>query len=94
VLSRIDDDFLAHVNAISEYMRTKLSAMEDAADVTGKGMMIGVRPKNKTPGEVLKACQAKGLLILTAHDRIRLLPPLVLTKEEADEGLEILQACL
>jgi acetylornithine/N-succinyldiaminopimelate aminotransferase len=62
--------------------------------VRGKGLMIGIAVTCK-PADVLAACLASGLLVLTAgDDTVRLLPPLVITDEEIDAGLAILRAAL
>jgi acetylornithine/N-succinyldiaminopimelate aminotransferase len=56
--------------------------------------MIGVTLENKKASDVVRSCLGKGLFVLTAKDRLRLLPPLTITKEEADEGIEILAKAL
>ena len=61
----------------------------------GLGMMIGVEV---TGGHTNKELAAKlidnGLLVLTAGKALRLLPPLVITREEMDKGLEIMEKTL
>ena len=57
-------------------------------------LMIGIELKNKKAGDVVKAALDKGLLLLTAKTKIRLLPPLTITYEEIDKGLEILLGLL
>ena len=56
--------------------------------------MIGIKLKNKKAGDVVKGALDKGLLLLTAKDRVRLLPPLTITMEEIKEGLDILMDIL
>jgi acetylornithine/N-succinyldiaminopimelate aminotransferase len=91
ILSHIDDSFLAKVQDLGAYFRERLNAMDGVAGVSGKGLMIGVALTEKKPADVVKACLKSGLLILTAHDKLRFLPPLIITKEDIDEGLAILQ---
>ena len=74
----------------SEYLREKLSALEEVQEVSGLGMMIGIALKQKKASDVLKECIANGLLVLTAKDRVRLLPPLTISEEELQTGAEIL----
>ena len=62
----------------------------DVAGITGKGMMLGIQLKKKTAADVANACLEKGLLVLTAKDRVRLLPPLTITDDELKKGLQIL----
>ena len=76
------------------YMQEKLAAMEGVEAVRGMGMMIGVVLKEKTAGDVAVACVEKGLLVLTAKTLIRFLPPLNISYEEIDRGLEIFQSVL
>ena len=60
-------------------------------DIRGKGLMIGVEVAT-TPSEIQKKALEKGLLVLTAGKNvIRLLPPLIISKEEIKEGVKILQ---
>ena len=56
--------------------------------------MLGIDLKTKNAGEIAKKCSENGLLILTAKTKLRMLPPLVITKEEIDKGIEILKKYL
>ena len=47
-----------------------------------------------TAGEVAAKCAEKGLLVLTAKTKLRFLPPLTISKEEIDRGMEILAEVL
>ena len=59
-------------------------------DVRGMGLMLGIKVKC-TPALVQKECMKKGLLVLTAgKDVVRLLPPLVISKDELKQGVEII----
>ena len=51
--------------------------------------MIGIKLKNKPAKEVLGKCIEEGLLILTAKDLVRFLPPLNISYSEIDEGIKI-----
>ena len=91
VLDRVaDSHFLAEVTKKGEYIRNRLSAVDEVAGIDGIGMMLGIRLKSKKAGEVAKACVANCLLILTAKAKLRMLPPLTITQQELDEGLRIL----
>ena len=65
-------------------------------DVRGYGLMIGVELDTKERlSKVTAACKAKGLLVLTAGESVlRLMPPLNITAEQIDAGLEIIEASL
>ena len=86
--------FLDEVARKGAYIREKLLTSPEVASVSGMGLMIGIELKNKKAGNVVKAALDKGLLLLTAKTKIRLLPPLTITYEEIDKGLEILLGLL
>ena len=95
VLSRVaNETFLNAVTEKGAYIREKLTAIEEVEGVDGLGLMLGIRLKTKKAAEVAKACVENGLLILTAKSKLRLLPPLTITKEEIDRGLAILAGVL
>lgn len=86
--------FLDEVARKGAYIRDKLLTSPEVASVSGMGLMIGIELKDKKAGDVVKAALDKGLLLLTAKTKIRLLPPLTITYEEIDKGLEILLGLL
>lgn len=86
--------FLDEVARKGAYIREKVLTSSEVASVSGMGLMIGIELKNKKAGDVVKAALDKGLLLLTAKTKIRLLPPLTITYEEIDKGLEILLGLL
>lgn len=91
VLERLaQDGMLESITRKSDQIRSRLSEIDEVADVSGKGMMIGIALKNKKAPDVLQECLNRGLLVLTAKERVRLLPPLTITDDELREGLEIL----
>lgn len=91
VLERVaDKNFLKQVAEKGAYMQQKIANMEGVAEVRGMGMMIGIVLKNGTAKEVAVNCIERGLLVLTAKTLVRLLPPLTITYEEIDSGLNIL----
>lgn len=90
VINRVaDKELLESVSEKGNYMREKLAAMEGVKEVRGLGMMIGIVLEKDNAKEVAAKCVEKGLLVLTAKTLIRFLPPLTITKEEIDKGLEI-----
>ncbi len=92
VLSRVTTkEFLEEVNKKGEYIRKKLSSMPDVREVRGKGLMIGIVTEKDDAKEVAAKCVENGLLILTAKNLLRLLPPLNISYEEIDEGLSVLE---
>lgn len=85
-----DPDFLAEVAKKGDYFRKKLSEIPEVDGLSGIGLMIGISLKTKKASDMAKAALENGLLVLTAKEKIRLLPPLTITYEEIDEGIRIL----
>lgn len=95
VLNKVTDpEFLSEVEKKAEYFRSRLMEIPEVEGVDGLGLMIGVRLKTKKAGDVCKKCLENGLLILTAKNKLRFLPPLTITYEEIDKGMEILKRVL
>lgn len=95
VVGRLNRNLFLEVRAKGDYLRTYISKMKGVEIVSGMGFMIGVKVNAKKNARALaEECLRRGLLILTAHDRLRLLPPLTITKVEMDEGLKILNEVL
>lgn len=97
VLDTIDDQLLAQVKEKGDYLRAQIEAMNlpCLGATRGLGLMIGIEVKGEqTNRELAAKLIAHGLLILTAGPGLRMLPPLVISKEEMDKGLAILKATL
>lgn len=92
VLSRIDDNLLAQVNGKSKFVFESLKNAPGVESVSGMGLMIGVKPANKPAAQVVKACMEKGILCLTAKDKVRLLPALNIPMEDLTKAVEVLKA--
>ena len=89
ILSRMDKNLLLEVQGKSAYLFTHLGHIKNVIEVTGMGLMIGLLTTKKARA-VSEACLERGLIVLTAKDRVRLLPPLTIKKDEIDFGLKIL----
>ena len=91
VLDRLSTDgFLDEVCAKAEHFRARLEKCSEVAGVSGLGLMIGITLKTKKAADVAKKALEKGLLVLTAKDKVRLLPPLTIEVSEIDAGLDLL----
>lgn len=91
VLDRLSSEgFLDDVSRKAEIFRSELEKCSEVESVSGLGMMIGISIKTKKAGDVAKAALDKGLLILTAKEKVRLLPPLTISDDEIKEGLAVL----
>lgn len=84
------EGFLDEVKAKSAYIKKELLLMPDVEAVDGMGLMLGIDLKTLVASRVCKGCLEHGLLVLTAKNKLRLLPPLNITYEEIDKGLEII----
>lgn len=91
VLDAMDEEFMQNVNDCAAALWNGLRTLPHVQGVSGLGLMIGIQlADGLKAAEVRAACEANGLLVLTAKDRIRLLPPLILTQQDVKKALEIL----
>ncbi|MGN1432970.1 MAG: aspartate aminotransferase family protein [Ruminococcus sp.] len=88
------DGFLDEVNKKGAYIEEKVSKFENVKNVRRMGLMIGIEPGSGNAHDIAAKCVENGLLIITAKDLLRMLPPLVITYEEIDEALNILHTNL
>ena len=93
VMDTLTPAFLAQVAEKGQYLRDGIAALNSpyVSGIRGMGLMIGVGVQGMTHKELKDKLMAEGLLSLTAGaDTLRLLPPLVITKEELDKGLAVM----
>ena len=76
IISRLDDELFGEVTAKSKYVFDELTGAKGISSVSGLGLMIGILPEGKTASQVVSECMKKGVLCLTAKDKVRLLPAL------------------
>jgi len=92
VLDRIGNKkFMDEVKKKGKYITDQLMAMDQIELIRGMGMMLGAKLKKDNAKEVAVKCAKNGLLVLTAKNMLRFLPPLTITYEEIDKGLTILK---
>lgn len=94
VMKRITPEFLDAVAKKGKYLKEAILQMNKAKTVTGMGMMLGIELDGLDAKETAATCIEKGLLVLTAGKKIRLLPPLTISYEELDRGIAILKEVL
>lgn len=93
IIERLTDELLEGVKRKSKYIFDELSGAEGVESVSGMGLMIGVKTA-KTAGDVLKYCMDKGVLCLTAKDKVRLLPALNIPDDVLAEAVAVIkEAC-
>jgi acetylornithine/N-succinyldiaminopimelate aminotransferase len=91
VLKRIDDKLLNHVRECRKIIEDRLKDVEEVKSISGKGLMVGLELKEGLKAvDIASKCMEEGLIPLTAKTKIRLLPPLNITFEELNKGLDIL----
>ncbi len=86
------DNLVENAREVGEFIAEKIRAADVklVREVRGKGLMIGIELKQRA-GKYIQACADRGLLILLAGSRVvRLLPPLIITKEQAEQAADIL----
>ena len=91
ILSRIDGKLLADVKAKGEYIVKELSGAPGVKGISGKGLMIGIETE-KSAGDVLAECMANGVLVLTAHGKVRLVPALNIPMELVEKAVAVIKA--
>ena len=93
----LSDEFLKEVRGKGEYLRRGVEALNLPCfgKTRGLGLMIGIEVREGwTNKDIANKLIENGLLILTAGPGMRLLPPLVITKDEMDKGLTIMKQTL
>jgi len=88
------DQLLAHAEQLGDFIRNgiadRLQGVNGIREIRGQGLMIGIE-LGKPCGELVKQALALGLLInVTADSVVRLLPPLIMSQDEARQMLDIL----
>ena len=95
----LEENFLTHVNEVALVLRQGLASLKDRypdliSDVRGSGLMVGIKCV-KSNTDLVQAMRNEHLLAVPAGDNVvRLLPPLIVTAEEAREALSRTEAAL
>jgi acetylornithine/N-succinyldiaminopimelate aminotransferase len=94
VVDEIDDALLADVRAQGERLATGLAGLPGVETVRGAGLLLGA-VLDRPAAEVVSAALERGLVVLTAGERVlRLAPPLVVGPDDVDAALAILEEVL
>ena len=91
VLERLDDKFLNDVKSKSEFVFEALEGAPGVQSVSGLGLMIGIETV-KSAKEIVTACMERGVLCLTAKDKVRLLPALNIPMEDLKKAVDVIKA--
>lgn len=90
ILQRIDENLLAEVKEKSAYIFKELENAKGVKTVTGKGLMVGVECE-KDAGEVISKCRERGVLVIKAKNKVRLLPALNIPMEQLKKAIKTLK---
>ena len=94
----INNNLLTHIKEVGAYLEGELAKIKEAfdvvTDVRGLGLMQGIELK-VAPKDVVNKCIEKGMLVVGAGENVvRFVPPLIITKEQIADGMDILRAAL
>lgn len=90
IISRIDDKLLAEVKAKSAYIRRELEGAKGIESISGMGLMVGIKAARPSI-DIVRECNEKGVLCLTAKDKVRLLPALNIPMDVLAEAVAVIK---
>ncbi len=90
ILSRLNDETLAGVQERSAYIIRQLTGAPGIRSVTGLGLMLGVETE-RPAAEVIGACRERGVLVISAKQKVRLLPALNIPLPLLERAVQILK---
>lgn len=90
ILSRLNDEALAGVQERSAYIIRQLTGAPGIRSVTGLGLMLGVETE-RPAAEVIRACRERGVLVISAKQKVRLLPALNIPLPLLEQAVQILK---
>ncbi|MBO5908908.1 MAG: aminotransferase class III-fold pyridoxal phosphate-dependent enzyme, partial [Clostridia bacterium] len=93
IISRIDEKLLSDVKRKSDYIFKELCGAEGVKEVSGMGLMIGLE-LDKDVKEVIELCLEKGVLVISAKSRLRLLPALNIPDELLHKAIKVIKECV
>ena len=92
VLSRLDEAMLAGVRERSAYIRQELEGAKGVVSVSGLGLMLGIKTEKDAAG-IIAACREKGVIVIKAKDKLRLLPALNIPMEQLKKAVAVIKEC-
>ncbi len=93
IISRLDESLFSEVRKKGEYIKAELEGAKGVKSVTGLGLMLGIETE-KDAKALAQECLDKGVIVLTAKSKLRLLPPLNIKQEELEKAIQILKGVL
>lgn len=92
VLERLDEAMLQGVQARSAYIRQELAGAKGVIGVSGLGLMLGIQTE-KNAADIIAACREKGVLVIKAKDKLRLLPALNIPMDQLAKAIAVIKEC-
>ena len=92
VLERLDEAMLQGVQARSAYIRQELAGAKGVIGVSGLGLMLGIQTE-KNAADIIAACREKGVLVIKAKDKLRLLPALNIPMDQLAKAIAVITEC-
>ncbi len=90
VQKQLTDELLSDVKRKGKYIAAELSELANVKNISGRGLMLGIE-SDKNPKELVKALLKRGVVCLTAKNKLRLLPPLTIGWDELEEAVGIIK---
>ncbi len=93
IISRLDEALFSEVRKKGEYIKSQLEGAKGVKSVTGLGLMLGIETERDAK-TLAQECLDKGVIVLTAKSKLRLLPPLNIKQEELEKAIQILKGVI
>lgn len=90
VIDRIDDALLSEVKAKGQYIREALTGAPGVLSISGMGLMVGIETTADAKA-IAKECLNRGVVVLTAKNKVRLLPALNIPRDTLKKAVGILK---
>ena len=95
ILKTLDKNFLKEITKKGKYIKDNLKKLDNVKSVDGIGLMLGIELKEGLNArEIVEKCISKGIIPLTAKNKIRLLPPLNISRKDLEKAIGILSEVL
>ncbi len=91
ILHRLDGPLLQSVQEKSDFIVSSLTGAKGVKSVTGLGLMLGVEPERPVK-DVIADCMARGVLVISAKNKVRLLPALNIPMAQLEQAVSVLKA--
>ncbi|SNV70768.1 aspartate aminotransferase family protein [Veillonella rodentium] len=88
IISRLTPEFLKTVKAKGDYVKSALAGKPGIVDVSGMGLMLGIETTVDVKDVILK-CLERGVVVLSAKNKVRLLPALNIPQEQLEKAVAV-----